>query len=166
MERARLVCSTKSSKRGEVDLDKKVCSVCKKEQDVEEFHKNKAQPSGRMHICRTCRIAYETSNWAGRLYRSAKNRKVDCDISKEYILELFKQQKGYCYWYNVKMIPSERSKDPQQPSLDRLDPEKGYVKGNVVLTCLAANLGRNRTNIERFKDFVDELRKNYNDIDE
>jgi len=59
------------------------------------------------------------------------------------------------------MVATENSKDPQQPSLDRLDPEKGYVKGNVVLTCLAANFGRNRTNIERFKEFVELLRKRH-----
>jgi hypothetical protein len=140
--------------------DKRVCSICGHKKDVKEFHKNKAQPHGRTHYCRSCRVKENAIRWAARLCRSARNRKkLECDITKEDVLEMFEKQGGMCYWYGIPMIPTENFKDPQQPSLDRLDPDKGYVKGNVVLTCLAANFGRNRTDIERFKEFVEVLRK-------
>jgi len=51
--------------------------------------------------------------------------------------------------------------DPQRPSLDKLVPEKGYVKGNVVLTCAAANMGRSNTSVERFAEFCSLLRSTY-----
>ena len=44
------------------------------------------------------------------------------------------------------------------PSVDRLDGDEGYVKGNVVITTRFVNLGRNRDNDEvRFRDFLDEM---------
>ncbi len=142
--------------------DTRICSACGHEKDIEEFHKHKGHPRGRGYHCRSCRIKEDAINWASRLCRSARGRKnLECNITKEDILELFELQNGKCYWYGIPMVATENSKDPQQPSLDRLDPEKGYVKGNVVLTCLAANFGRNRTNIERFKEFVELLRKRH-----
>lgn len=45
----------------------------------------------------------------------------------------------------------------QKPSLDRIDRLKGYVKGNVVLSCYAANIGRNETPVDIWVDFLDVL---------
>lgn len=141
---------------------KKTCSRCQVEKNIREFHRNKSQPDGYVYWCRTCRKKdASVSNWANRLLCSAKGRKVECDITKEYILKLFEDQNHLCYWFGIPLIPTESFKDPQQPSLDRLDPNRGYVKGNVVLTCLAANLGRNRTNRDRFREFVEELKNGF-----
>jgi hypothetical protein len=104
---------------------------------------------------------YWVKSWHKRLYNSCKSRGFECDITPEYILHLYEKQNGKCYWFGVEMIRSSKRKDPQQPSLDRLNPDVGYVKGNVVLACFAANIGRNRTSPERFKEFSETLKRNY-----
>ena len=62
------------------------------------------------------------------------------------------------FWYGVPLLRTSRSKHPQQPSLDRLDNSGGYTIGNVVLTSLAANLGRNTASVEDFGGFCEAMR--------
>jgi hypothetical protein len=54
----------------------------------------------------------------------------------------------------VDLVPSESKKHPQQPSLDRLNNELGYIKGNVVLSCYSANIGRNEIDSDVWKNFI------------
>ena len=70
---------------------------------------------------------------------------------------MFKKQNGLCYWFNIPLVPSNHKKHPQQPSLDRLDRNKGYIKDNVVLCCYSANIGRNENEIDVWKDFLKKL---------
>ena len=100
--------------------------------------------------------------WARHLVNSsrhnAKRYGKDFDIDENYILELYEQQNHKCFWYGVKLEPSLLNKYPTKPSLDRLDCDKGYVKGNVVISCMAANLGRNSCDPEVFQKFCEQLR--------
>lgn len=57
------------------------------------------------------------------------------------------------------MIPSNIKNYPFKPSLDRLDINKGYIKDNVVLTSLFANLGRKTTSIEHMELLVKEIKR-------
>lgn len=75
-----------------------------------------------------------------------------------FIESLFEKQSGLCHWFGVPLVPCASRRDPQHPSLDRLDPSKGYTRDNVVLTCLAANAGRSDNTTERFLAFVTTLR--------
>ncbi len=95
--------------------------------------------------------------WQNTLLHDSKYRNIEHNIEINYINELFEKQNGLCYWFNIPLIPSEIKKHPQQPSLDRLDINKGYVKDNVVLCCYAANIGRNETNIIIWETFLKQL---------
>jgi hypothetical protein len=96
--------------------------------------------------------------WQNTLIHDCKGRKYDINIDVDYINELFEKQNGKCYWFGVDLIPTEQKKHPQQPSLDRLDTTKGYIKGNVVLSCYSANIGRNETNVSVWMDFLNKIK--------
>lgn len=82
---------------------------------------------------------------------------IEPDIDSEFILQLFEEQKGLCYWLKVPMVPSVHTRDPQRPSLDRLDCLRGYTRDNVVLCTAFANMGRRDASAERFAEFVELL---------
>jgi hypothetical protein len=92
--------------------------------------------------------------WQNTLIHDSKNRGVEHTLTINDINQLFQKQNGLCYWFNVPLIPSNDSKHPQQPSLDRLDRNKGYTRDNVVLTCYSANIGRNETSVEEWEKFL------------
>jgi hypothetical protein len=63
-----------------------------------------------------------------------------------------------CPALGVPLVIGERS--PYNPSLDRIDPKKGYVKGNVVVISKRANTIKNDATADELRKvatFVDEL---------
>ena len=92
--------------------------------------------------------------WQNTLINDSKHRKIENTITVDDINEMMEKQNGLCYWFNVPLNPSNNDKHPQQPSLDRLDRNKGYTKDNVVLTCYSANIGRNENSVEEWESFI------------
>ena len=130
----------------------KICTKCGKDKNIIHYHSSGSRLKSR---CKECTREDRVSNWHKSLYFDAKKRgSKPFDITPEYILQINKKQNGKCYWFGIDLKPSLNQKDPQMPTLDRLDVNKGYVKGNVVLACFVANMGRNETSIKRFRKFV------------
>ena len=98
--------------------------------------------------------------WQNTLIHDSKHRKIENTLSIDDINRMFEKQNGLCYWFNVPLIPSNNSKHPQQPSLDRLDRNKGYTIDNVVLTCYSANIGRNENSVGEWESFIKILKVN------
>lgn len=92
--------------------------------------------------------------WQNTLIHDSKHRNLENTITVDDVNEMFKNQNGLCYWFKVPLIPSDNKKHPQQPSLDRIDRNKGYHKDNVVLSCYSANIGRNESDEEIWKNFL------------
>ena len=92
--------------------------------------------------------------WQNTLIHDSKYRGVEHTLTTNDINQMFEEQNGLCYWFKIPLKPSTNSKHPQQPSLDRLDRNKGYTKDNVVLTCYSANIGRNDNDLETWKKFI------------
>ena len=95
--------------------------------------------------------------WQNTLIHDSKHRKIECTLTVDDINEMFNRQNGLCYWFKIPLIPSDKTKHPQQPSLDRLDRNKGYTKDNVVLCCYSANIGRNENDQETWENFLNIL---------
>ncbi len=114
---------------------------------VPEFRKNesKKQKERRVRL------------WQNTLLNDSNKRNVIREIDVDFINELYEKQNGVCYWFKIPLTPSTGKKHPQQPSLDRLDRNKGYTKDNVVLTCYAANIGRNENDVETWSEFLNVL---------
>ncbi len=96
--------------------------------------------------------------WQNTLLHDSKHRKIENNLTVKDIDDIFKKQNGLCYWFNIPLIPSTQKKHPQQPSLDRLDRNKGYTKDNIVLCCYSANIGRNENNLEIWIEFIKKLK--------
>jgi hypothetical protein len=92
--------------------------------------------------------------WQNTLIHDSKHRNIENTLTVDDINEMFENQKGLCYWFKIPLIPSNKSNHPQQPSIDRLDRNKGYTKDNVVLCCYSANIGRNENDLETWTKFV------------
>jgi ligand-binding sensor domain-containing protein len=88
----------------------------------------------------------------------AKKRNLIIDVDNEYILNLWREQKGLCYYTNIPMKYIARNKNPFQVSIDRIDSSIGYIKGNVVLCCQAINYMKNDYSLTNFNEFFDALK--------
>ena len=58
------------------------------------------------------------------------------------------------FWFR----PDPRARFPAKPSVDRLDNSKPHSLENCVLTCFAANIGRNSTPRREWEGFLLGLR--------
>ena len=149
-------------------VTEKLCSHCLEIKTVDCYRKNITYKDGYNNKCKKCeyeictdsRKAYLVKNWAKILFLHAKKHsKYDFDIDEQFVSELYEKQNGKCFWFNVDLQPSNEAKYPWQPSLDRLDREKGYTRDNVVLACYTANIGRNTSDEATFSLFVEDLKK-------
>ena len=108
---------------------------------------------------RSQRVKAWASNLASHCRARSKARGwPTSDITGDYLLGLYEQQGGRCYWLGVPMVPSMATRDPRRPSVDRLVPALGYVQGNVVLATAFANLGRSVLAADKFAAFIAELK--------
>jgi hypothetical protein len=149
------------------DLKFQKCSTCDEIKDVTCFRRRSHYINGLAKQCKSCdykgskssREAYKTKKWAYFLLKYAEGHSdKPILIDEQFLLDLYESQNGLCYWFKVKLQPSLEPKYPWQPSIDRLDRNKGYEPGNVVLACYTANIGRNVCDSKLFEKFIDDLK--------
>ena len=152
----------------------KQCKICGENKHIDEFYK-----SQRGFTCKVCTLKitrdYKKQKrknpefrkteglkqkerrvrlWQNTLIHDSKHRKTDNTLTINDINELYEKQNGLCFWFKIPLIPSKKPKHPQQPSIDRLDRNKGYTKDNVVLCCYSANIGRNENDEQTWIEFL------------
>ena len=163
-------------------MEQKYCKYCNELKPIDEFYKSQKSLICKFHhklIGKENKKKYRQNPenklkeklktqernlrlWVNNLLHSTKRRHNENTLTVDDVIEMYKNQNGLCYWFKIPLIPSLIKKHPQQPSLDRLDRLKGYTKENVVLTCYSANIGRNETNLETWKIFIQLLNPNPN----
>ena len=77
----------------------------------------------------------------------SKNNGIDCDLDYIFLKELFHKQSGRCYYSNLDMR-TVLPKDYNTASLDRVDPNKGYIKNNVVWCLNSINMLKSNYDVE------------------
>lgn len=87
--------------------------------------------------------------------RRAKNKNIPFDLDLEY---LFILSPINCPVLNIPLSWCEKHQKQgpknNSPSLDRIEPEKGYVKGNVMWMSQLANVMKNSATKEELKLFA------------
>lgn len=77
-------------------------------------------------------------NTRWRAKQRAKRSGVDFELSTEYLYSITTDQ---CPVFGTPFLFSNNKNIlPESPSIDRIDPAKGYVRGNVVVLSMKANL--------------------------
>ena len=161
-------------------MDTKLCVICNTEKNIDEFYKSQRGRKCIDCVLKKARVYKKTRRsdpefrkiegqkqkerrvrlWQNTLIHDSKHRNIENTLTVADINEMFKNQKGLCYWFKIPLVPSNKTKHPQQPSIDRLDRNKGYTKDNVVLCCYSANIGRNENDLETWTDFLSKLNIN------
>lgn len=93
------------------------------------------------------------------------NREFDLDLS--FLKVLWEKQYGKCavtgldlQVKNVHTKKQKTNKNPYQASLDRIDNNKGYIKGNVRFVCLMFNIARNDFSDNEVLEFCQKVTAN------
>jgi hypothetical protein len=69
-------------------------------------------------------------------------RNLEYSIDIDYIKDLYKKQNGLCFYSGIPMeigVHDKRDKENNGLSLDRINSDIGYKKGNIVLCCAFIN---------------------------
>jgi hypothetical protein len=90
-------------------------------------------------------------------WRKASN--VPSNLTVEYLIELYDQQDGYCFYSGEEMIFGwvDGKIHHNSLSLDKLDPAKGYIKDNVVWCTYLINTMKQNMTDKRFYDTIDNI---------
>lgn len=121
----------------------KQCKVCKEHKQLEEFGRSKNRLDGYLHECKNCWSVKKAADYRKKWFEyQARLKKSECkrkglpyDLTPEYLESIWTDT---CPIYGVEFVRFDKS-HPHSPALDRLDPSKGYTKGNVVYISARAN---------------------------
>jgi hypothetical protein len=116
------------------------CRKCGETKPFSAFHKHKQCAKGINTVCKGCRKPLSTFSWQNtseeyKIWHRAKSRSKQkglpfnleiSDINIPEVCPVFK-------------IPFDKTSKDFTYSIDRIDPKKGYVKGNVMIISNKAN---------------------------
>lgn len=99
-----------------------------------------------------------------RMIQSIKNRliggrKKELNIDSGYLREIWENQNGFCQVTGIQLsLPEtgrvlDKTRSPWKPSVDRIDPTKGYIKGNVRFVAYIANIAQSNFTHEELLQF-------------
>lgn len=93
--------------------------------------------------------------------KRAKNSNIIFNITKDDILEVYPLD-NKCPMLGIELLPNDRYSSDNSPTLDRIIPKNGYVKGNILVISSRANRIKNDATIEELENILLFLRKNAN----
>lgn len=152
---------------------KKTCTNCKLEKELNEFYKCTSFKDGLTYECKSCMTYYRQKNKEkNRLYQQKihkENPEKFKEADRKYYSKLDPQKKMFqqvraraksrkipfnlniediiipdkCPLLECEFVVGQKYAYPYTHSLDRINNEKGYIKGNVQVVCFKANSMKN-----------------------
>jgi hypothetical protein len=115
---------------------------------------NRMYNSERKELANESRKAWLKANPAWTMYKNAKRRAVDFklpfDITYHDIII-----PTHCPVFG---IPLDRSTPEHRPTLDRIKPELGYVKGNICVISDRANRKKQDSSVEELEQILNYIK--------
>ncbi len=132
------------------------CMKCGEVKPFSAFHKHKQCLHGINSVCKKCRKPLSTSSWYNtteeyKIWHRAKSRakklgvEFNIEISDIVIPEV-------CPVFNT---PFDKTSNDYTYSIDRIDPNKGYIKGNVMIISNKANRIKSDASLSELLRVVD-----------
>ena len=111
------------------------------------------------HVSKVDLLVYHMRKRISWSLSAAKNRCKDSDIPFDIEVSDLEPFPLQCPVFGTKLdwLADSRSGVDNSPSLDRLDPAKGYVAGNVTIISFRANRIKNDASIDEVKQVVNWL---------
>jgi hypothetical protein len=111
------------------------------------------------HIKQYCNNRNDIFSKFRRFISSAKFRTKTCDLTLEYLSDLWNSQQGICPYTKIKMSIEKSTVKSNKltlkhASLDRIDSSLGYIQGNVEFVCLFINYAKNTHSKQDVLDFI------------
>ena len=103
---------------------------------------------------------------ANKARSRSKQKGYITDLTIEYLKEIWDKQNGTCPYTKIQMELGRTSGDedikktPIKASLDRIDPNIGYVRGNVEFVCYCINVMKNDFTKQEMIDFIKLINNN------
>lgn len=153
----------------------KKCYKCKQNLLVEEhFSKNRSTFDGYQKVCKNCFSNYSSvkagyrkksdkiktdltlylRNKIANIKSRCKLKNIEFSLSEDYINKLYIQQGGLCYFTKIQMVHNQGRHQYNSISIERLDPNLGYVDNNVKLCLFSLNSFKGMMNENEFKEFL------------
>jgi hypothetical protein len=153
------------------------CLSCKINKPLNEFYKNGCFEDGLPKYrskCKKCVLekskkTHDSSypnkiekkhssykNYISTLLNHSSKRKKDYNIDIQYLLNIYELQNGLCNISGVEMTYKHGSVSTNI-SIDRIDSDKGYIKGNIQLVCYIVNIMKNKFSVNDFLYFCNTI---------
>ena len=148
-------------------LLEKRCSKCGIVKSIDHFTKRRARKNGlgRSSACKQCNaiikkqyqvmnpVMYQTNAMINNARQRAQTKNLQFDIDHDYIRSIVPV---VCPIFGIPLEWSGRRGNkslplPNSPSLDRIDPTKGYTKDNVWIISYRANTIKSNASHEELK---------------
>lgn len=127
------------------------CSGCTTDKPASAFSRNKYHRAGRANWCKACiKLLYQKPEY---LTRRKERREADWSYSLTIECRGRARKRGLpfnitkedlavpelCPVLGIKLVPPKGARQDDSPSVDRIIPANGYVKGNVAVISWLAN---------------------------
>lgn len=135
----------------------KQCSKCKQTLPLDSFGKCKATKDGYQYTCRLCTKGYDTRDRLLRYWQTKRHRvKVDYTVTCEYLREIWTD---ICPALGIPISLGLHQSSDNLAHLDRIDPNLGYVEGNVQWLSAKANRIKTNASIQELEKVLAHMRK-------
>lgn len=152
-----------------------VCIKCGEEKTISDFYYHRMRKCY-MATCKSCNTkicgVYQKNVYQYReeyiFYQRAyqisrdkvKYKKLPCDENlRELLHNLWQKQEHKCAYTGRLMSLRGYQTDPNAMTVDRIDPVKGYVAGNIVLCCGIVNRIKQNLSLTELFSLIEEMKE-------
>lgn len=146
----------------EVSITDYMCRMCKEVKPLSEFSKNVYSKHGFDYECKICksqraRASYRTEGGrkrelVNRCKATSKRKELPFNLTVDDIVLV-----DTCPVLGIVIDYDLDKKSDNSPSIDRLIPEFGYVKGNVAIISERANRIKNDASVDEIRKLLEYL---------